>query len=306
MGELIAIMDGNKAAGVIVWWRLVGGLNLVALETAWDEQGLDRRWLPSEPTPVVALGRAVAELRNGQTLVRSLPGRQGGWVVKAERVVQDADGEKDLDYTTELKAHLDDVGRPHVSPAWHQHADKVRERFAHYSSTLIQADVSPWLCRLMARINAVSLRDTGGVYFVPPFAIPEWEKITAALRAASAHVISNVPAMKSDEAISAISDAVGQEAEQALDAILREFEKAGEPDADVKLGKRALENRAEATKKVEAKVAAYEAILGQKLEQLHERAETLRAMLTAAALKAADGDEAGSTVGGNLGALADL
>lgn len=46
-------------------------------------------------------------------------------------------------------------------------AREVRERFEHLSGVLLAAEVGGIVVRVMREINAISLRDTGGVYFVP-------------------------------------------------------------------------------------------------------------------------------------------
>lgn len=277
---LLAVLDGagTPAAGAIIWWRLQGGVELERLRAAWEAEGLETAWLPSAPGPSVALTRAVNELRDTHRLVRSLP-KGAGHVVKLERARKDVDGNVvDLDYDTDMRVALDKVGRVQVTPAWHDDAAKVTELFDRYQRELVQADVSPWLCRLVDKLSAVALRDTGGIYFVPRFELPTWERIVRALRAATAHTVSNVPAMRSEEAVRAIADAVSVEAEAEFESIMRQLE-------DGELGERAIENRVELTRRIEGKVLRYEELLGEKLEKLHARAEELRASLSVAAIK---------------------
>lgn len=270
---LIAVMENVDTAGVIVWWRLVGGIDVTALRAAWEAQHLNTEWLPGDPTPKVAVQRAVAEQRGSHRLVRQMAG--GKWLVVDERENLDGDN---LVYETDLKVHVNEVGRIEIAPADHGQAETLRVRFEHYKNVIVQADVSAWLVGLMPQCSAVGLRDTGGIYFVPRFAMALWGRMLAALRTSSPHVISCVPAMRSAEAMDALTEAVTQEARRAADVLERELE-------DATLGKRALEHRVESMDDLKAKVEAYEDLMGRSLETLHTGIDQLRAQLTMAILK---------------------
>lgn len=275
----------DKVAGAIVWWRLSGGLDLKRLSAEWLERDLDPAWLPGEPTPAVALARAVAEQRQAHRLVRRLP--QGeGWVVKDERVVKAADEHNggaevtDYEYRTDLRCHLDDVGRIVVEPADHTRADELRAAYHRFQGELVQADISAWLCTLVKlRLQATSLRDSGGIYFVPRYSVDTWEQVKEALRTVSAHTIAHVPAMRTAEALAAILDSITQEVAGEIESINAQLS-----DASCVLGKRALENRVVATADIEAKLTAYEELIGARQTTLHDSLEELRARLAAATM----------------------
>jgi len=270
---LIAVMENVDTAGVIVWWRLVGGMDIGRLRTAWANNNLDEEWLPNDPTPTVAMQRAVAEQRGAHRLTRRL--KTGTWLVVNEHESIDGD---DLVYETDIKVSINEVGRLGIEPDDHEQAETLRARFTHYLSNIIQADVSAWLVEMMPKCSAVGLRDTGGIYFVPRFAVPMWDRMLKALREASPHVISCVPAMRSGEAMDALTEAITQEAKRAADVLEREL-------TDASLGKRALEHRVETMDDIKAKVEAYEDLMGRKLETLHAGIDDLRAQLTTAILK---------------------
>lgn len=269
---LTALTEKIDTAGEIVWWRLAGGFDLGALRTAWDAAGLTDTWLPTPPSPPVALRRAVNELRSAERLVRPL--QNGGFAV-----VEEYEVEGELTYTTVFKVGLSKVGRLEFterSGGSNKTRLLVEEAFARYLDELVQADVSPWLCKVMDRINAAGLRDTGGIYFVPKFAMATWTRIVTAVRASSTHTISCVPALHSDEAAAAVIDAIAQEAKAAATAIETELANGAA------LGTRALQTRINITDAQEAKIASYEALFGRKLTHLHEQLDALRAGLVTA------------------------
>jgi hypothetical protein len=276
---LIAVRDedSNDKAGVIVWWRLTGGIDLAALETAWVAEGLEKSRLPTPPSPPVALRRAVSELKTAKRMVRPLD--KGGFAVLDEHQSGDRVSTQQLGTVT-----LDPLGRIKSDLPWRE-TDAVAEAYEKHLHSVVQSDVSPWLCKTMDAVQAVSLRDTGGVYFVPRYALPQWERVVRALRAATQHVISNVPALTSSEAVSAILDALEQEAgaqlaqlESDLDAHMKD---ETDPDAK-KLGSRALNTRIERTEAMGAKLGAYESLLGSKLDALRENISRARANLSVA------------------------
>lgn len=278
-----------ETAGSIVWWRLSEGLNLDALTEAWKEAELPEEQLPVAPSPKVAFTRTANALKAPRRLVRPLT--DGGVVFLDESEVDGV-----LHHREAFRAKLDLVGRPVLtfpsvldddgSEASAEAA--TRESFLadydHHLSQIAQSDVSPWLCRTMEWLEAVALRDTGGVYFVPGFVRGRWEKVVEALRAASRHQVMSVPAMKTAEAASAFLDAARAEAEAEAEKMMAELAAGG-------LGARALRTRIERGEKVVGKLARYEELLGGGLEALHEKLDHVRASLTCALMTEENTDE---------------
>lgn len=278
--DLVAVdeqLGQSSSAGAIVWWRLSGATNLEELKDAWLAANLPPGWLPSMPSPSVAANRAVATLKDRRQLIRSLP--KGGWAVVREAT--SVDGEE-LEYHTEAKISLDQLGRMRVTPANHPIAAQALEQYAIYQVEITTNDVSSWLSNLVQnRMDGLPLRDSGGIYLVPHFELAQWRAVCKALRAASAHTLNSVPAMRSDDAVAAILDALSQEASA-------EFASMQEALDSNELGAKALKNRAQATYDIEGKLRRYEAMLGTGLESLHERASQLRAALAIASIRADD------------------
>jgi hypothetical protein len=273
--DLIGVPDvGGTTAGAIVWWTLKGDVDADRLSQAWADAGLNTAQVPSQPAPQVALRRAVHELSEARRLARPLEGRKGYSLV-AERANGDT-----LDYTQELTATVDDNGGLTIAPSWHDLAIELRAAYSRHRSTLTIPDISKMLIDYCDGLLAISLRERGGMYFVPPSAVPAYRDAARVLRAVSGHVCYEVPAMRSTEAVHAILDAVKREAAQGqaeLEAILD----AGD------VGERGLRSKVQATEALEAKVAAYEDLLGTSLPAIHARLQDLRARLAEAAIVAA-------------------
>ncbi len=277
---VVAVDNHVPSAGAIVWWRLSGRVDFDTLEAAWVAAGLNPEELPSSCSPTVALRRAAGELREKHRLVRPL-GRDAGFAVVRESI----DDGHEPDYDVICKVTLDEVGRAKVTKVSGSDSVvnniniEVQAAYERSLGSLETEDFSHWLVKLMPKLDAVGLRYGGGIYFVPPFAMAKLEGAVLVLRSVTEHVINRVPAMKSEDAVDAILDAVAQEAEVEAAAMEKDLEEA-------KLGKRGYENRIQSCDEMEGKVARYEELLGRSLETMRERLETLRANLTVAVLKA--------------------
>lgn len=277
---VIALTEDVPTAGAIVWWRLSGTVLIDELEDAWDDHGLDVKELPQPPIGIAALRRAVLEQQQQRRLVRKLADGSGYALV-----IEKADG-RDLDYDVHARFTLNPIGVLECEGnAPEKLKEQVRVSYAVHQAELSPTDVGTFLVKQVESHDGVRLRDTGGIYFVPSTALDAWRKVTQALKVASGHLLFEVPALRSEDAVEAVLDAIAQEAAQEADTIAREM-------AEQDLGERALDNRAERAKAMRAKVQRYEQLLGRELDTLTERLQDLGAQLTVAALKAAKAKEA--------------
>jgi len=281
--NFIAILNETETAGAIVYWRMSGSIDTARLQEEWLARGLDPALLPRKVAAPTALHRAMCEQTNKHRIVRPLG--QKAWALVEERVSESDTATLDAAWSGEplFRASVGANGELDITPSWYYAADKLRADYAVALRAMSQTDVSHWLTKLVDTVDAIGLRDTGGLYFVPRHTLDAWRLMTAAIRAASAHTIFAVPAMKSEETVAAVVDAVTSEAEaecEALDkALLAE-----------KLGPRALDSQLARTNAAEAKLERYEAILGQKLEGVRARLTQARVAVTTAILMAAPAD----------------
>jgi hypothetical protein len=274
--------EASETAGAISYWRLSGNVELAALALAWAGQGLDKDLLPAQPGDEVALGRAVRDQAGKRRVVRPL-GKRGAWVIKDEAVAASGD---DVVHTRVCTVKFES-GSAAIEPGevpsdvFEATAAAIRAGFRQARVELAPEDISGWLIALARDRAAVSLRDSGGIYFVPRTGVEFWRKAVKAIESVGAHRIFQIPALKNSEAIDAILDAVTNETRAAAEAIEAELVAEG----DDALGARALKTRAEACGSLLSKVEAYENLLGVKLPALVTRIEDLRAGVAAAALK---------------------
>lgn len=268
--SLIAVTEHVPRAGAIVWWRLSGSTSFEHLEAVFARHGQSVDLLPATCGPSTALTRAMADHGSKRKLVRPLAD-------KGRAIVAESAHEADLDYTIQVRARLDDQDYPVFDPPDHPLVPEIRQRFRDHLGLVSADDAGTWLVKVVTRLGGVRLRDTGGVYFIPYDVVPRWEALVAAVHEATGHRINGVPALRTEDAVGSILDALQQEAEKAAAEMEAELEQG-------ELSPRMAGHRQRRTETIEAKVTRYEGLLGQSVEGLRERLERLRGVLAAQAM----------------------
>lgn len=273
--DVVAVQGFDPSvAGGITYWRLSGGVNGERLRAAWAARGLPEGLLPLLPSPETALTRAVKKhegRRNGATiLARPLPEAQG-WVLKHELPTQD---KRDLTYSTEARVFVDKLGRFGSDRPESELSRAVEAEYPRALGELSASDVSSWLVRMASYVRAVSLRDAGGVYFVPRDTLATWRSVVHALRAASSHAVFEIPAMRGEECVAAVLDALRQECDEEVKRM--ETEILAAPSG---LSKRGIATREQHLDRLRSKVEGYCTLLGARQEELLSRLDEVRASL---------------------------
>lgn len=263
----------GQGIGAITFWRLSGRTTLAALCTEWIRAGLDPDQLPQASSPKAALRAALHDLEGTRVLARPLHDR-GDWVLQEEAVNEDTTA-----YTKRMRVRVSVDDALVIEPAGHPDAERLREQYRENLSTLSHANMGGWLVGLVEGLNGVSLKDTGGVYFVPEYALPKWQAIVKAVETASSHSILEIPAVSTEKAAQAIAQALVAESMQCMHAIKEHLEYGD-------LGVRALESKQRMCRSMQSKIGEYESILGVALGRLHEQVQDLETQLVAATLAA--------------------
>lgn len=296
VSDFIVTPDAAATAGAISYWRLGSTIDLPVLRAAWERAGLDTNLLPEEPSDKVGLSRALRDLESATRKAIKIRGGDfaDGWglvdirtedgnvrtvqVLRARKLVGsavvDVAVETDYLYTEDFSA-------------------QINAGFRRACSQLAAPDVSIWLRNLAEGIDATSLRDKGGIYFIPRDAVGFWEKVTTVLAEVSRAEckVFRIPALQTAEAVEAILDSIEVEARDTIDAFEADLVAAAEPDG---LGARALRTRQAQAEKLAGKLGKYEGLLGIKLDAIREKLETVSAGLTAARFAAEAAADAAS------------
>jgi hypothetical protein len=294
--DIVVTPEALATAGAVSYWRCGGTVSIAALTKAWVDAGLDEKLLRKEPEPETALRRAVLDLAERRTINEKTERRilvrptaeVSTWAIVEETVTEGYAPS----YSTLVIVSFAG-GKPHVEQhdGTEEQATDIEARvmsgFSAQSGLFDPADITGWLVKLAYKHKAVTLRDSGGVYFIPRAAMEFWNKAANVIETVSGknHKVFRIPAMKNAEAIEAIVDAVTAEAEQVAQQI--------DDQVNAGLGARALETRKALVNDLLAKIASYEELVGQQLK-VRERVEALGAAVAAAALASMVSDGEGA------------
>lgn len=283
------------SAGLITFIRMRGDTSYYALAEAWEAAGLDEDLLLTRPSDTVACRRACSKQKGPNLIVRPLHRKDepNGWALVKERtdttvhheptlhVLPNAIGRLGFETPNDLaKVTPDEHGDEQERLAFDVNAD-----YQFYLENVVNTDVSAWFVKLCQYLHALTLRDTGGFYFIPAHNVATWERMVSAIREATQHDIGLIPAMRTEEAVRSILSSLEHEAETEAQSM---FEEIGEGA----LGKRALETRANRCDSLRLKVAEYEKLLGVSMQSLNDRLNDLQASLAAATMVATSDDNA--------------
>lgn len=271
---LIVVPDGTKAAGVVTWWTLHGTIEYETLEREWLEAGREARYLPALPSDRVSLKRALASMEGPKTRVEVLPDSVYALV---DLKFDMSAGIAEPEYTVRFKVWFDDEDSTicYDRDLPNDVVDAVEAAFLQARGQIQATDLSSWLVKVVALHSAVALRPTGGIYFIPQTAAPQWTAFAEMLERMSASRVFEVPAMQSVKAVDAILAAVTIEAQAELDAIAKALE-------ENEMTVRGLKGRATRLDATGKKLKLYEDLLGARVQALHDAIEAIDARIVEA------------------------
>lgn len=275
--DIIAVEAGESAAGAVVFWRLSGDVNTLALRVAVENKGLADALKPAYVGEETALRRALkaleADADGVSILIRSL-GQRGRWAV-----VQEWKDGPTLCHRVVLHADLSGDQPRFTAPnggyaGFEAYQLKVRVAFDEQLSKLSPIDVSAWLSRVIVpALDAVALRDTGGFYFVPKAKLELYHAVCEALGACSKHTVFNIPAMHSTDAADAVLAAIEEECATAI----VEVETFLAENTDIQDRSRRI--RQDKLHEVGSKLTRYENLFGKRLSRIGARLGAVRNQL---------------------------
>ena len=255
---IIAVEDADTSAGAITYWRLSSYIDARGIIDGLARRDIDEH-APSLPSPRTAKRRAMTKFRAGDLFVRSGP--DGSTLL----VKQDGD-----EFEVVASATLNAIGQIQVETDNDELRTGIENAYVETFNSLDARDVSRWLLNETVECDALSLRDTGGVYFIPAHGIERWNQIAEVLRENSSCRVHTIPAMRTDDAVASILDALTEECD-AFSAAMDEA--LGDED----LGARAMRTRADKADALLAKLTRYESLLGDRMANIADQIEMQRA-----------------------------
>lgn len=272
----------SGSAGVITYWRLKGPVNHSTFVRDWVSALGAKEDAPEAISVDAAVNRAVKSMRKSGRLISK---SADTWVIAVDGVTRD----EEIVHSITCRVDSNGGSWINVRPYDHPWAPELRAIYARFLDELQTTDFSSWLVGRAEKCDAVSLRDTGGFYFIPPADVWSWRHLVNFVNNHTQHRIYEIPAVSSEQAVSAVVDAISEETRMFAQNLEEELSKGN-------LGERALESWKFRAEQTLAKVGRYEVLLGAKLDELRSRVEAVNAELVAGILSAQSDEEGGSNV----------
>ncbi len=262
--------------GGIVMWSLPEYVERDAIKAAVTSVSPTYTELVPGPRPPSAvLKEAMTEVFAGShTLIRPLKSRNGFTAIKENR------GENDNQYAGEFVAKVDEVTEQLTFSSSDIRKDNVEKAYEAQKGKMNNNELTALMIDILQnKLNGVSLRPRGGVYWVPGAQTEAWNK----LREALANVDSSIKVYHFEhdvgpEYLKAVKDAIVRDV-QSESAALKE-----EILGPKQLGKRALVSKKKQANALRDRIAIYEGILSTNLTELRSEVDEVDVVAGEAAI----------------------
>lgn len=269
-------------SGIVTFWN-VALTDRAKLESEVTAIGLGHL-LPQERTPKSILRAALSAHYSDrrEVLVRPMARDDAFAVVREDRE------ENANDYETLYTVAVDDNGQvyqPTMSPnplAPHE-LDRILERFTDEARYITGRSITWMLVQAVSVMNGITLKPSGGVYWLPRDKADTWSQLALAVERSVAAGTSSVYIMQtsSDQnALRAIRD-------NFIEAVRNELEDIEGDVEDGDLGYRGLSNRADQAKEIRQRLHEYEAIIDEMLPDLRSQIDETERVACEAVMQAA-------------------
>uniref|UniRef100_A0A6M3LG32 Uncharacterized protein n=1 Tax=viral metagenome TaxID=1070528 RepID=A0A6M3LG32_9ZZZZ len=266
--------SGKEKLGYVVWWALERVMRVVEdrVKKIFTKYGFDEKEFPEVCSSEVAFTRALSRAKRDKLLDK--------WLIRKiflgdDKIVYgivkekiDKDNE-DLDYKKEdkitLKRKTEDIQLENNTPQ----GQLVKKFYGELRGILDNYHLMVFLLQQVKVMNALQLRDTGGIYFLPiqyEERVLRIEKALAELSPES--TICLLPIYKDDRAKKSLTMSFDENFQAELEAKADELKKRIESE-----GTRAstFNNRLNEFKELRQKAQVYEDLLNFKAGGIHKK-----------------------------------
>ena len=218
--------DGTHV-GDVLWWTLADArITRAHLESIWSAAGLSTSFLPEPPTPEKALKTAVRECQVGQHdhLVRL--GKEDEHELVFAVLLESRDGTGNVQTHQEARIRLERAA-PTRLDSDHPTHDLVAAVSAAYDrllTTHTSDDIRRALVKTLGSCAAVTLREYGGVYWVPAPYAETLRRLQTAVAGIGASRLDIVPIHATPEARAALGGAARAAIEDDIVALRAEIQ----------------------------------------------------------------------------------
>lgn len=265
--------------GAVAFWD-AGPTNRTMLEHLLTQIGLEA-FLPPVRSDSAALKLAMAEYAEGQRArmraAAKAKSQATGQKVRMDKIVQPhldqkqngfelvsvERGARENAYGADFSARVTEEGKVLVTRGF-ANVWEIQEYFAKHKGTVGGDGVGRSLVELVQHLGGTTLREVGGVYWLPDSALETWSQVINAFQMAGPKTkVYMMQTVMGAETIRAVKDAIVSEVSASAGSLVEEI-RAGS------LGAVALENRKTRASQLHERVKQYEEILQDTLEHLHQ------------------------------------
>lgn len=225
--ELRSILSqGSHFLGDLVWWSLADAqVERGNLESYWHDAGLPPELLPEPPTVDRSLRCAVRECAVGQhdRLIRLGKDDDNELVFAIVRESRHADGSVSFAQEGRIFLNKKTEGIADDAPG-HPLVVAIHAAFTRLRTTHTPDDVRRAMLRTLNAAAAVSLRDNGGVYWIPSPHAELVRRLRDAIERIGASKVFILPVHRSAESERALGSVARGAIEQELAALQSELD----------------------------------------------------------------------------------
>jgi len=221
-----ALNKGGQHLGDLIWWTLAEArIDRSTLENIWSGAQLAPEYLPDPPTAEKALKSAVREAAIGQPdrLIRLGKEDEAEIIFAVVHETKHTDGS--ITYQQETRVILDrQVESVSFDVPGHDLAAVITSRFGELRSTHMADDVRRSMMKVLDACAVVTLRDHGGVYWVPSPYAETVRRLQGAIEKIGSSRVYLLPVHASADANRTLGDAAKLAIEDELAALKAEVD----------------------------------------------------------------------------------
>jgi hypothetical protein len=243
-----------RVDGAVTFWSLGSSSSLDLLRQGFAAVGpVFEKLAPKERTKTSVLHDALSVVFP-KALLRPLEKRDGFAVLQEVRFRDDVQTTCTHAVAVDEQTGAIDFRRGYDFALY----QRVAHEYQAQSLLVKPQQVAISLVACINELAGVSLRPSGGFYWMPDSALPLWNQIVDVVQRAGKNSVYQITHSFDSDSIRAVRDAILAEAEKEAADILTDVESG-------KLGERALKTRAADAENLQRKVEEYERLLGEAL-----------------------------------------
>ena len=221
-----AVSAAGEHIGDLLWWNLADArIDRATLEMLWSSASLPANHLPEPPTAEKALKTAVRDCAVGQSERLIRLGKDDSSEIVFAIVHETKHDDGSVSHSQEARVVLDRAAeRISTDQPGHSLAEAIRSSFEQLRTTHTSDDVRRAMLKTLDSCAAVTLRDHGGVYWVPAPYAETIRKLQLAIEKIGTSRVYVLPIHKSDDAARTLGDVAKSSVEHELEDLKTEIQ----------------------------------------------------------------------------------